>query len=157
MKFNVAYDADGGSGAAPISPTQCTYGDANCKAPMNNGYQKNGAVFNGWIYGTTNISVGQNISTLSTGSDDPNTYPTITLKVNWGKCGFGYYCDQSGKHECPIGATTNSDIATLKTECIIKTSGAENGKTKFCQKGTGTAFDVCFYLPDVGNVKYSEN
>ena len=46
ITYNVAYDANGGSGDAPTEPVSCTY-DADCITPKNT-YAKTGYTFAGW-------------------------------------------------------------------------------------------------------------
>lgn len=97
------------------------------------------------------ILLGDNINTkirpdiLET---DMNSPPNLELVAVMGDCPTGYYCDKTGSHPCPLGATTDGAGKSAITECIM--APGTNG-TKFCtDNGTN-----CFTLPSNNNIGYN--
>lgn len=70
---------------------------------------------------------------------------TRTLTPELAPCPKGFYCDANGKHDCPMGSTTDGTGKSKIDDCIMKRG---NNGTKFCDE-VG-----CFYLPGTGNIAY---
>lgn len=129
--FYIKYNAGGGTGNAPTSPTVCTYGSGNCWAPANT-YTRTGYTFSEWSDGDQPVPAGQEISKWYGRTDGE----TITLTAMWSgntvKCDAGYYVKAgedkcttgcSGAFYCPGGTFTISGGDTGKTPCPSTTLG----------------------------------
>ena len=129
--FYIKYNAGGGSGNAPTSPTVCTHGASNCWAPANT-YTRTGYTFSEWSDGDQPVPVNQDLS-IWYGKTDGET---ITLTAMWRgnsvKCDAGYYVKAgedkcttgcSGAFYCPGGTFTISGGDTGKTPCPSTTLG----------------------------------
>ncbi len=81
--FNVAYNAGGGTGSAPTSPTSCTY-NGTCNAPSNT-YTRANYTFTGWKCTSSSGSCAS--STYAPGASISKATTvngaTITLTAQW--------------------------------------------------------------------------
>ena len=109
--FNISYDAGGGSGTAPTTPTSCTYGDTSCTAPANT-YSKSGHNFAGWACTKgDNTSCGTFAADASIATATATNGDTITLTATWSiesniSCSAGYYLPAGStacNTKCPEG------------------------------------------------------
>ena len=121
ITFNVTYAANGGSGNAPQSPTQCTYA-GSCNAPANT-YTKTGYTFANWACSISGGScaaatynAGDSISTATT-----TVSGTILLTAQWTANTYTveYACGTGATGPAPSDgtATYNAPFTTAGNTC----------------------------------------
>lgn len=134
--IKINYNAGGGSGTAPSSPTQCSFNQTapSCNAPSNT-YTNGTQSFSGWkctggragfCDGNT-ISVGTSLSTLSYGSSDGNSNQ-ITLTAQWcNKPGASTYDASCNIMTCLPGYYRNGPQGGSGTVCTACVQGSWSG------------------------------
>ncbi|MBR4806533.1 MAG: InlB B-repeat-containing protein, partial [Alphaproteobacteria bacterium] len=114
IEFRVLYSAGtGGSGSAPTSPTECTYGQT-CNAPANTYTAPSGKIFTGWACTSENngscgtIQPGASLSTITTVAGD-----SITLTAQWASCSC---TNGTGASSCS-GTAVNGTTCSYTWSC----------------------------------------
>lgn len=150
--FYIKYNAGGGTGNAPTSPTVCTYGSGNCWAPANT-YTRTGYTFAQWGDGEQAVPAGQEISTWFGHTDGETITLTAMWTVNSVKCDAGKYlpsntltcksCDAG--YYCAGGTYSFSTSAIQgRTAC---TAGTYNPNTGSSAVSACVPASAGYYVP----------